>query len=59
VRLRESCRRAGPGANPTSALAQLAQLRTRNLGDLTENLNKNNLFYSGYRVTQEQQAAQD
>jgi hypothetical protein len=47
------------GANPTSTLAQLGQRRTQNIHDLTEGLNKQNLFYGGYRVTQEQQAAQD
>lgn len=47
------------GQNPTSTLAQLGQSRTRNLDTLTEDLNKQNLFYGGYRITQEQQAAQD
>lgn len=45
--------------NPTSTLAGLADQRTRNLHDLTEGLNKDNLLYSGYRVTQEGQAAHD
>ena len=45
--------------NPTSTLSQLGTQRTRNVRDLTEGMNKNNLLYSGYRVTQEQQAAQD
>lgn len=47
------------GANPTSTLAGLSQQRDRNTHDLTENLNKQNLGYSGYRVTQETQAGQD
>jgi hypothetical protein len=47
------------GQNPTSTLAQLGQARDRNVHDLTENLNKANLLYGGYRVTQEQQAAND
>ena len=33
--------------------------RDRNVHQLTEDLNKQNLFYGGYRVTQEQQAGQD
>lgn len=45
--------------NPTSTLAQLSSQRDRNTHDLTENLNKANLLYGGYRVTQEEQAAQD
>lgn len=45
--------------NPTSTLASLGQQRDRNETSLTEGLNQDNLLYSGYRVTQEQQAAQD
>lgn len=45
--------------NPTSALAQAAQQRDRNTKSLTDQLFANNLGYSGYRVTQEEQAAQD
>lgn len=45
--------------NPTSQLAQLGQQRDRNTHDLTEGLNKQNLLYSGYRVSQEEQAAKD
>lgn len=47
------------GKNPTSTVAQLGQSRDRNLKSLTEALNQQNLGYSGYRVTQEQQAGQD
>lgn len=47
------------GKNPTSTLAQLGQQRGRNVHDLTEGLNKANLLYSGYRVNQEEQGAQD
>lgn len=45
--------------NPTSTLAQLADARGRNQKTLTEGLNGANLLYSGYRVNQEQQAAND
>lgn len=45
--------------NPTSTLAQLAQQRDLNLKNLDEALNQQNLGYSGYRITQEQQAAND
>jgi hypothetical protein len=45
--------------NPTSILHQLGQQRDRNVTGLTEGLNKANLFYSGDRVVQEQQGAQD
>jgi hypothetical protein len=54
----ESFAQAAAG-NPTSTLAQLGQQHSRNTHDLTEALNANNLLYGGYRVTQEQQAAQD
>ena len=47
------------GQNPTSTLHQLGTQRDRNLTNLTEQLNQANLGYSGYRVTQEQQAGQD
>jgi hypothetical protein len=50
---------AAAAANPTSTRAQLGQQRDRNLKQLTDALNSNNLIYSGYRVTQEQQQAQD
>lgn len=45
--------------NPTSTRAQLTQQRDRNVKSLDDALNANNLTYSGYRVSQEQQAAQD
>lgn len=45
--------------NPTSTVAQLNQSRDRNLKTLDDQLNDQNLAYSGYRVTQEQQAGQD
>lgn len=45
--------------NPTSTLANLAHQRTTNLHDLTEGLNKDNLAFSGYRLTQEDQQAHD
>jgi hypothetical protein len=45
--------------NPTSTLAGLKTQRERNTHSLTEALNQNNLFYSGARIVQEQQAAQD
>lgn len=47
------------GQNPTSTLAGLGQQRDRNTHNLTEGLNQANLLYGGYRITQEQQAAQD
>jgi hypothetical protein len=47
------------GNNPTSTLANLAHQRTTNLHDLTEGLNKDNLAFSGYRLTQEDQQAHD
>lgn len=50
---------AAAGGSPTSTLAQLGQQRDRNTKALTEGLNADNLLYSGYRVTAEQQAAQD
>lgn len=45
--------------NPTSTVAQLGQQKDRNMKSLLDELNQANLAYSGYRVTQEQQAAQD
>jgi hypothetical protein len=54
----ESLATAAAG-NPTSTRAQLSQSRDRNLHDLTEGLNQANLLYSGYRVNQEGQAAND
>jgi hypothetical protein len=54
----ESLAQAAAG-NPTSTLHQLDTQHDRNLHDLTEGLNQQNLLYSGYRVTQEQQDAQD
>jgi len=50
---------AAAGQNPTSTVAQLGQSRDRNLKSLDNQLNADNLSYSGYRVTQEQQAGQD
>lgn len=50
---------AAAGQNPTSTVKQLGQSRDRNLQTLDEQLNAANLGYSGYRVTQEQQAGQD
>lgn len=50
---------AAAAGNPSSTLAQLGQQRDRNSKSLTDQLNSANLLYSGYRVTQEQQAAQD
>jgi len=50
---------AAAGANPFSTRASLQTQRDRNLHDLTEGLNKDNLLYSGYRLTQEDQAAHD
>jgi hypothetical protein len=47
------------GQNPTSTVKQLGQSRDRNLKTLDDQLNDANLSYSGYRVTQEQQAGQD
>lgn len=46
------------GANPTSQLAQLGHQRDTNTHNLTESLNKENLLYSGARVNQENEAAQ-
>jgi hypothetical protein len=47
------------GQNPSSTLAQLSQERGRNTKTLEDQLNAANLTFSGYRVTQETQAAQD
>jgi hypothetical protein len=46
-------------ANPNSAFAQLGTQHDRKTHDLTEELNKANLLFGGYRVTQEDQAAKD
>jgi hypothetical protein len=45
------------GSNPTSTLADLAHQRQTNLHDLTEGLNKDNLAFSGYRISQEGEQA--
>jgi hypothetical protein len=50
---------AAAGNNPTSTVHQLGQQRDRNLKQLDDALNDQNLTYSGYRVNQESQAAQD
>ena len=50
---------AAAAQNPTSTLAQLGQQRTRNLKTLTDQMNANNLLYSGYRGVQENQLGQD
>lgn len=47
------------GNNPNSTLAQLARTRDQNLKTLDDGLNANNLIYSGNRVVQETQQAQD
>lgn len=47
------------GQNPTSTVAQLGQQRDQNLKTLDDQLNAANLGYSGYRITQEQQADED
>lgn len=47
------------GGNPNSTTAQLRTQRDRNLKNLEDQLNSANLSYSGYRVSQEKQAAQD
>lgn len=47
------------GQNPNSTVAQLGQSHDRNVKQLLESLNGQNLGYSGYRVTQEQQVGQD
>lgn len=47
------------GNNPNSTLAQLARTRDLNLKTLDDGLNANNLIYSGNRVVQETQQAQD
>jgi hypothetical protein len=50
---------AAAAQNPTSTVAQLGQSRDRNLKTLDDQLNADNLDYSGYRINQEQQAGQD
>lgn len=45
--------------NPTSTVNQLGQQRDQNLKTLDNGLNAQNLIYSGYRVDQEQQNAQN
>lgn len=45
--------------NPSSTLAQFGQQRDRNVHDMTEYHNKNNTFYGGARIVDEQQAAND
>jgi hypothetical protein len=45
--------------NPTSTVNQLGQQRDQNLKTLIDQLNPQNLDYSGYRITQEQQNAQN
>jgi hypothetical protein len=50
---------AAAGASPTSTLASLKQQRDRGLAQMTDQLNKANLFYSGARVKDESQAGQD
>jgi hypothetical protein len=47
------------GQNPTSTVAQLKSQYGRNTQNLDEQLNQQNLLYSGYRVNQQQQAAED
>lgn len=47
------------GQNPTSTVKQLGQSRDRNLKTLDDQLGAANLGFSGYRVTQEQQAGED
>ncbi len=47
------------GANPSSQLAQAGRQRERNVYDFTDQTNKANLFYGGYRVKGENQMAQD
>lgn len=46
-------------ANPNSTVAQINTQYGQNLHNLDEQLNQDNLGYSGYRITQEQQAATD
>lgn len=50
---------AAAANNPNSTLKQLAKQHTQGLKTLGDNLNAANLSYSGYRVTQEQQAEND
>lgn len=46
-------------ANPNSTVAQINTQYGQNLQNLDEQLNQQNLGYSGYRITQDQQAATD
>jgi hypothetical protein len=46
-------------ANPNSTVAQINTQYGQNLHNLDEQLNQDNLGYSGYRITQDQQAATD
>jgi hypothetical protein len=50
---------AAAAQNPTSTVHQLGEQRDRNLKTLDDQLEGQNLGYSGYRVTQETQAGQD
>lgn len=50
---------AAAAANPNSTLNQLKTQHDQGLKTLDDGLNKANLDYSGYRVTQEQQAETD
>jgi hypothetical protein len=50
---------AAAGKSTTSTLAQLNNQRTQDVKQLSDALNKANLFYGGYRVDQEGQAAQN
>jgi hypothetical protein len=46
-------------ANPNSTVQQLGTQRDHNLHQLTEDLNKGNLLFGGYRINQEDQAGRD
>lgn len=50
---------AAAAANPNSTLNQLRNQHDQGVKSLDDGLNKANLSYSGYRVTQEQQAEND
>lgn len=50
---------AAAAGNPNSQIAQLAAQHKTAVNTLDDTLNKANLSYSGYRVTQEQQAEND
>lgn len=50
---------AAAAGNPNSQIAQLAVQHKTAVNTLDDTLNKANLSYSGYRVTQEQQAEND